>query len=101
MVPTGRCASQHRRGASLTQMLITVFARREPTHCHAAKALEKVVPGCTRRMTDIAIYRDAACTKTFGRFGPDSSSRPRKNTKVIQMNCWPWSLEWLPNLEKA
>ena len=80
-------------------MLITVFARREPTSVPHAVAMEKNKPGSTSGLTDIAIYRDRECTRFFARMGPDSSHRPRKNTRVIQLNCFPWAVEWVTPLQ--
>lgn len=78
--------------------LITVFARREPTHDSACKALERVRPGSTRKLRDVAIYRDADCTKLMGRFGPDAASRPHANSRHVMLNCYHWALQWLPPL---
>lgn len=78
-------------------MLLNVYARKEPSRCPAAIAYEKVVKGAAKPLTDVAIYRDHAYTMPFVRFGPDSSDRPRKTTKVITINCWPWSLHWPSN----
>jgi hypothetical protein len=79
-------------------MLITVFARREPTRIPEARALERISPGCCKRLTDIAVYRDRECTQPFGRFGPDHSLRPRSSSKTVRLNCWSWALEWVAPL---
>jgi hypothetical protein len=65
--------------------LITLFARREPTQVAHARAMERAVPGSTRNLTDVAIYRDRECTIPAGRYAPDSA-RPRRNTRRVRLN---------------
>lgn len=81
-------------------MLITVFARVEPTRDPAVLALARARGSRSPlRQTDVAIYKDKDCTKDFGRYPPCASSRPRKNTKVVSLNCFKWRVEWLPKLQ--
>lgn len=79
-------------------MPITVYARREPTKSPDALALERAVPGSTKGLTDVAIYRDAECTAPMARFSPAHTGRPRSNSKLVRINCWNWALQWAPAL---
>lgn len=74
--------------------LIPLFFRREPAIDPASLALERAVPGSTRRLTSVAFYKDAACTEFLGRFAPDSTTAPRKSTKSMSFNCWRYAVRW-------
>jgi hypothetical protein len=77
------------------KMLITLFARKEPTSDTVSKAL-----GMARRM-DTVLYRDAACTDVAGRYSWFYSGCPDRRFKTVMLNCWKWKLEWLPALKTA
>lgn len=79
-------------------MILTIYARREPTQAPEALALKKVAPSWVKTMTDIALYKDKECTQPMGRIHPDASKRPRRNTRFITLNCWPWAVEWIKPL---
>jgi len=72
-------------------MLLPLFARREPT---TDDVLLKRDPKAKK--TDVVLYRDAACTQAMGRFPWYCNGRPTKRTKVVTVNCWRWSLNWVP-----
>lgn len=69
--------------------LIKVFARREP-------AIEPMV--AARR--DVVVYLDEACTKLLARFCSGFGYMPTRATKRVTINCWPWALNWIPDLTK-
>lgn len=78
-------------------MLIQVFARVEPTRDPTVLALAKAEGRrVSARQTDVAIYRDKGCTQPFARYPTYASSRPRKSTRVVRLNCYQWRVEWLP-----
>lgn len=74
--------------------LPTLYLRREPATDPATLALERAVPGATKRLTNVVIYRDADCTSFVGRFAPDSSSAPRRSAKSMMFNCARHPVQW-------
>lgn len=81
--------------------LIPLFLRREPAIDPASLAMERAVPGSTRRLSTVAIYRDAGCTEFMGRFPPNASRTPRKSSKFMNFNCWRYSVQWVHPLPRA
>lgn len=75
--------------------LIQVFARQEPT---TDRVVLTHAPDFAKSARDVQVYKDEACTVPFCRFGWDSASRPTKRNKRVTINCWFWSLVWLPPL---
>ena len=78
-----------------THQLIRVFARYEPTTDPIAKA--NLGRADLARARDVAIYRDSSATQRMARFNCDRK-RPNRRTKVVTLNCWNWSVQWLPSL---
>lgn len=70
-------------------MLITLYARKEPTQDPVLKA-----HGLGRRR-DTVIYSDAACTKPKARFSALGSQCPRTGTTRVTINCFKWRLKWV------
>ncbi len=77
-----------------------LYLRREPAADPASLALERAVPGATKRLTNVVIYRDAACTAFVGRFPPDSSSAPRRSSKSMMLNCARHPVQWAPPIRR-
>lgn len=69
--------------------LLKVYARRELTVDPVALA-----HGC-RQKKDTVFYRDEACTDVMARKPWHQSGHPRKNSKVVTLNCWNWQLQWV------
>lgn len=74
--------------------LPTLYLRREPAADPASLSLERAVPGSTKRLTNVVIYRDEACTTFVGRFAADSSSAPRRSAKSMMLNCTRHPVQW-------
>lgn len=72
-------------------MLLSVYARKEPTQDPIDQKL-----GFKEKM-DTVFYRDAACKVFFARKPWHQSGHPRKNTRRVTLNCWPWALHWVAN----
>lgn len=80
--------------------LPTLFLRREPAVDYASLALERAVPGSTKRLTNVVIYRDSACTEFLGRFAADSTTAPRRSSKTMMFNCARWPVQWLQPIRR-
>lgn len=68
-------------------MLITVYARKEPT-------TDSLVDPSEQRM-DVQIYKDKEATRKFARFPWYYSSKPTKRNKYVTLNCYKWRLQWI------
>jgi hypothetical protein len=77
----------HQQGEN---MLIVLFARKEPTADDVSKQ-----HGFSSRM-DTVLYRDKACTEVAARWPWFASNCPDRRFKTVMLNCWKWKLEWLP-----
>lgn len=73
------------------KMLITVYARKEPTTDSVS-----IAHGQGDRL-DTVIYQDRTCTQRKARFGWFQSSNPRRGQKTVTINRWRWAVEWLPD----
>lgn len=69
--------------------LLAVFARKEPTSDAVA------IAAGVRDKRDTVFYRDALCTQVFARKPWYQSGHPRRNTRTVTLNCWPWNLQWV------
>lgn len=93
-------------------MLITVYARREPTQDATSIMLglghpnKPVDPALSDQdmlkrglfgKLDVAVYRDAAMTIPFARYSWDLSKKPRPGQKKVMLNCYFWELQWMPD----
>ncbi len=70
-------------------MLITLFARKEPTTDPVDIAL-----GLQSRK-DAVFYRDRGCTERFVRWSWYLSSCPRRGRKTVTLNCFKYRVEWV------
>lgn len=70
-------------------MLITLYARKEPTTDQVALAHGQV------HRTDTVLYEDEACQKPKARFTWFGSTSPRRGQKRVTLNCWQWKLQWV------
>ncbi len=70
-------------------MLITLYARKEPTTDPILKS-----HGEDKRQ-DTVIYADRACTQLKARFSWLFSGMPRRGQKLVTLNCFRWHLEWV------
>jgi hypothetical protein len=77
-----------------TMKLHTVFARKEPTTDEVAKTFGL-------RKKDTVYYHDRACRQMFARKPWYHSGHPTKSTKKVQLNCWPWALQWVPAVDEV
>lgn len=80
--------------------LPSLYLRREPASDPVSLCLERAVPGSTKRLTNVVIYRDPECTKFAGRFAPDSTTAPRRGAKTMVLNCARWPIQWLPPVRR-
>lgn len=69
--------------------LLPVYVRREPTADSVALA-----HGLSNKK-DTVFYRNAQCTEVMARKPWHQSGHPRKNSKVVTLNCYRWQLEWV------
>ena len=69
--------------------MITLFARKEPT-----VDKDSVVRGEGGKK-DTVIYRDKECTQLVARWPWYYSNCPRRNQRVVTINCYRWSLSWV------
>lgn len=67
--------------------LITLYARKEPTTDSVS-----IQYGCKHRQ-DVVFYQDSACTRFYARWSWFLNP-PRRNTKTVTLNCWPWAIVW-------
>jgi hypothetical protein len=74
--------------------LLTVWARKEPTTDEVAQAF-----GLKKK--DTVFYRDCACKQLFARKPWWQSGHPRRNTRKVHLNCWPWALQWVHSGERV
>ena len=74
--------------------MITLYARKEPTTCAITFALAP-----TQR--DVVIYADSKATQHKARIEWHNASKPTRRNRYINLNCYRWRLEWLPDLEDA
>lgn len=44
----------------------------------------------------VKIYRDKNKQSLFCNFDKFSARQPRRGQKTVVLNCWRWSLVWLP-----
>lgn len=93
-------------------MLITVYARREPTQDSTSLMLglghpnkpddpslsdqDMLKRGLFGKL-DVVVYRDEAMTDQFARFTWDMSNKPRPGQKMVTLNCYRWVLQWMPD----
>lgn len=70
-------------------MLITIFARKEPTVDQVA------LNHGVKDKNDVVFYKDEACTQFYCRWSWFNSP-PRTNRKTVTLNCYNWALKWLP-----
>jgi hypothetical protein len=71
-------------------MLITIYARKEPTTDIVALAAD------IKGKKDVVFYKDEACTVPFCRWSWHLNP-PRRNWKRVTLNCWRWAIKWLPD----
>lgn len=77
-----------------------MYARKEPTtdsdtlKTLKAHGWEREV----RRLKDVVVYRDRACTKPVARFTWCMSSKPKFGSKGTMLNCYWTPLTWLAPL---
>lgn len=69
--------------------LITLFARKELTQ-------DPIDKRYFSRKKDTVLYRDALCTDCVSTWPWHNSNCPRRNSKTVVLNCWRWSLQWIP-----
>lgn len=74
--------------SALTNGLLTLFARREPT----ADPVDKTLGLAHKK--DVVLYSDRECTKRACVIPWHFSGLPRRNSKFVMFNCWRWNLEW-------
>lgn len=93
-------------------MPITVYARREPTQDATSLMLglghpnkpadpslsdqEMLKRGLFGKL-DVVVYRDEAMTEPFARFTWDRADKPRPGQKMVTLNCYRWTLQWMPD----
>ena len=65
--------------------LLTVYARYEPSRDEFCR--RHMQPEAFAQKRDVVVYRDAACTQAFARFGP-GQPRPRRNTRQVLRNYY-------------
>lgn len=70
-------------------MLITLYARKEPTTDPVSLA-----HGLGHRK-DTILYEDSACTRPKARFAWFLSQSPRRGQRRVTVNCWAWNLQWV------
>jgi hypothetical protein len=75
-------------------MLITLYARKEPTT--DAIAIEHGLG----HKNDVVFYKDEACTQRYCRWTWHMSP-PRKNRKSVILNCYRWAIQWLADVPNA
>ncbi|MET3139848.1 hypothetical protein AAKU61_004230 [Undibacterium sp. GrIS 1.2] len=66
--------------------LLTVFAKKEKS----TEPLDKLL-GFSNKL-DTVIYKDKECTQFFGRFPWYFIKNPRRNSKLITLDCCNWNL---------
>ena len=76
-------------------MLITIYARREPTTDRATLEARRLVPGSYPNAMDVQLYRNADATEPCGRCTHDYSDTPTKRNKYVTVNCARYRLEWI------
>lgn len=69
--------------------LLTLYGRQEPTTDAVS-----VAHGCGHQK-DVALYKDAQCTKPVARYGWYLSNKPTKRQKAVMHNCYRWRLQWV------
>lgn len=74
-------------------MLITLYARKEPT-------LDQVAKQFGLRKFDVVFYKDRACTERYATWSWHYNP-PRKSAKTIVLNCWRWAVTWLEDMAPA
>lgn len=70
--------------------LFTLYARREPS---TDPVLKTYAPGSKRN--DVVFYRDAACTRPYGRWAWHVSPAPNRRRRSIVLNCFRWAVVWV------
>lgn len=75
-------------------MLLTLFARKEPTVDPVALSL-----GLSHKK-DVVFYKDEACTQRYCIWSWYLTPL-RKTRQTVTLNCWPWSIKWLEDLPAA
>lgn len=76
--------------------MITLYARKEPTTCTITFALAH-----KKRKRDVVIYEDSKATQRKARIAWHEFRKPTRRNRYINLNCYRWRLEWLPDLEAA
>jgi hypothetical protein len=71
-------------------MLITLYARKEPT-------VDSVATSRGMKRFDAALYEDKDCTKPSARWPWFYSSCPRFGQRTVRMNCALYRLVWVKN----
>lgn len=79
-------------GLKMSNGLITIFARKEPTEDSIAK--QYASKHALKNMKDVVFYRDAKLSIPFARWSWFNNP-PRKGTQKVTLKCWNWSVEWI------
>ena len=69
--------------------LLTLYARKVPTVDSVA------IQHGLKHKQDTVMYRDPECKTAAVRWPWYLSNCPRKGSKKVTFNCFPWKIEWL------
>jgi len=69
------------------------YARKEPTTDDVVKKY-----GQPEKVYDVQLYDDRAAKHPYARFVWNSSAKPTRRNKRVVVNCFTWTLKWLPDI---
>jgi hypothetical protein len=80
---------------------LTLYLRREPTTDSATADMMKNAPDKRKHAPrlDVVAYRDPEAADQVCRWPWWHTAKPTRRNKWVDLNCYRWRVEWLPDFE--